>query len=276
MRTITLVGYNRIGYMAQAIGALVECRGIETFDKLIISVEPGCSEVIEMCHRAAKMLSDGGVIDVEVYENIQRLGVAWNPFVALCRAFEIHGSDFNLAIEDDALLRPDAIDVLNWFESNHGGPTSEYTLMSMCNHKEYFMPEVVKYPDSVVESDHITSPFAWACTKHQFPFIKSAWNFKTVPPLGWDWSLSMAMRLESRKAVHPMLSRCQNIGRENGTNETPETFDKTQLHLPYSDGSYSGEFVFDLKILNGDVRELNNWMLPEYCDKLFPLKGITT
>ena len=246
MNTVTIVAYNRPTYTMESIRALAEtiCHyGKNFFDLLIFSIDPGNRDVFTLCEAAGKILAEEGIIDCKIYRNVQKFGVAGNPQIALQRAFEEHGSDFNLAIEDDASLKPDAVRLAAWFKENYGGPLSEYMLMAMCNHNPGGLtdPRLVNNPAIISEATFITSPFAWCCSKHQWPFFKYVWNKKQKPPNGWDWSMSYHMRLCHKLTLHPMLSRCQNIGREGGANETPETFDKTQLNIVYSDGSYDGE-----------------------------------
>lgn len=270
MKTVTLVAHNRPGYTAEVIGALTEALlkpSDSVFDKLIISIDPGNSAVTAICEKAAEILAESGIIEGVVYQNVQKFGVAGNAYIALQRAFEEHGSDFNLYIEDDALLMPDAAVTADWFYKCHGGPFSDYTLFGLCNHRDYGRGQnkggIKDDPSYMVESSHIPSPFAWCTTKWQWPFIKASWDRKWVPPTGWDWSLSYAMRLERRRALHPVLSRCRNIGREGGEHETPETFDQTQTGLVYSDGSFEGEYKIVAKIPEEELMRLDDWMVAE-------------
>ena len=270
MRTITLVAYDRPGYVARAIGAMTEALlklDDRIFDKLIFSIDPGNVEVSRVCEHAAEVLSSGGVIECITYKNVQRFGVAGNALVALSRAFEEHGSDFNLHLEDDACLIPDAAILAKWFDEAHGGPLSDYLLMAMCNHRDFGHGknpgDVPNDPELMAESAHIPAPFAWCASKYQWSFIRDSWDKKTVPPTGWDWSLSFAMRLGRKRALHPVLSRCRNIGREGGTHESPMTFDSTQLGIAYSDGNYAGPYRVAVRIPDSELLKLDPWMLPE-------------
>ena len=271
VKTVTLVAHNRPGYTAQAIGALAEALlkpDDQVFDKLIFSIDPGSDEVVAICERASEMLAESGVIECAVYVNVSKFGVAGNTLVALQRAFEEHDSDFNLSIEDDALLTPDAAILANWFYETNGGPASDYALMSMCNHRDFGRGhnpgDIPDNPEYVVEAAHISSPFAWCTTRWQWPYIKSTWNRKELPPNGWDWSLSFAMRLKRMRALHPVLSRCKNIGREDGINETPESFDRLQTGIVYSNGEYPGPYRVVARVPDEELRKIDPWMRTEY------------
>jgi hypothetical protein len=277
MKTVTLIAHNRPMYTARVISALAETllrTPDPVFDRLIISIDPGNQETIDVCDKATEILAETGVIECHLYVNKPNSptvdgtdAVALNEFTALSRAFDDHGSEFNLSIEDDAILMPDAALLAQWFYERHGGPTSDYTLFGMCNHRDFGRGEnpgkVPNDPSYMAESAHIPSPFAWCTSAWQWPFIKASWNCKKVPPMGWDWSLSYAMRLERRKALHPILSRCENIGRDGGVHESAQTFDATQIGLVYSDGTYDGDYRIVVRIPPVELEQLDPWMMSE-------------
>lgn len=260
MNTITLVAYNRPSYTAKVLNALIKCHNIwEYFDRLIISVDAGSNHVFDLCASAAEDISSMGILETHVYRNAVNVGVAGNPYLALQRAFEEHRSDFNLAIEDDALLMPDVCRLASWFQREHGGPLSQYFLMSLCNHNEY----KTGLPHEIFEATYNTAPFAYCMSKYQWHIAKAHWNAKQIPPTGWDYSMSMAMSFLRLRCLHPTLSRCKNIGREGGVHETPETFDRTQSDISYSDGSYSGDYKVEAFLSAGRVRETPSWAVQD-------------
>jgi hypothetical protein len=199
--------------------------------------------------------------------NEERLGVAGNPFRAYRSVFDGLGAQFNLAIEDDAVLSPDAIELALWFYSRHGDRDSRYTFLNLCDHYNYRgegrnKGGVAHDPALLGETACISSPFAWCFTRHQWSFIKKSWNKNSRSIRGWDWSLRFAMRMEGRVSLTPVVSRCQNIGRLDGTYETGETF-YVQQGLSYSDGSYQGDFGLVNPITEQEARILERWMIPE-------------
>jgi hypothetical protein len=278
MRTISLVASSRPVYTAEALSGLTLAlltlaeSGRRGFDKLIMSidvdsfgnVEPGTEK---LCEKAAEIISNEGLAECFIYVNQSREGVGGNHHAALSRAFEEHESDFNVLIEDDAKLTLDSLHFANWFQERHGGPLSDYVLASLCNHRGFGHGqnpgEIPDDPSFVVESPFITAPFAWALSKHQWPFVKATWCTKFLGPNGWDFSLSYNMRLARKKSLHPVVSRCQNIG-EIGMHETPASFAKTQKDLIISDGTYAGGFRVVGKLPHEELMKIDDWMASEY------------
>lgn len=271
MRTITLIAHSRPAYTANVIGALAEALlkpDAALFDLLIFSIDPGNKNVVDVCESSAEMLAKSGIIECSLYVNTEKFGIAGNTFLALQRAFEEHGSDFNMSLEDDAVVTPDAVILADWFHQVHGDPFSKYAMMSLCNHRDFGRGEnpggIPNDPSYLAEAMYISSPFAWCTTRHQWPFIKSTWNHKQCVPSGWDWSLSHAMRLKRMRSLHPILSRCKNIGCYGGVNETPQTFMRTQTNLVYSDGEYLGRYDVVARVDEQDLSRLDDWMISEH------------
>lgn len=275
MRMVSLVAYNRPDYTAQAINgvanALLTCNEVgRPYDLFAISIDPSPRlKVVEaICIEMASILSEGGVVDCKVYRNVVKMGVGGNHFIAQQRAYEEHGADHNVLIEDDAVVTPDALVLADWFFEKYGHPLSDYLLLGMCNHRDFGTPRanMPDHPQYLAEALHIPSPFAFAMSNHQWPFVKATWHMKKKYPVGWDWSLSMAMRMSRRKCLHPVLSRCKNIGREDGTNETPATFDQTQVGIRYSPGDYLGPYEVAARMEDSQLLRPDPWMVAELED----------
>lgn len=269
MNTITLILNNRPTYSADVIEALVSAlvSAEEFFDLLIFSIEPGNPDVAKVALKASEVLCKHNVIQSVIWEPEIKLGVGTHHECAMTLAFEHFNADFNLLIEDDALLRPDAIKLAAWFHQNYGEFDSPYLFLAMCHHELFGrgqnpggVPDDHRY---MFECAHIPSPFAWATNKYQWPFIKSFWNFKKLNPSGWDFSLSMAMALTGKKGLHPALSRCKNIGRLGGTHESPDSFDATQSGLVYAD-EYDGHYMVAGRFTDSDLFILQPWMRDEF------------
>lgn len=274
MKTISLVACNRPMLAVKALSSIALALASyeeHTYDKLIVSIDPfGCGlidqKVLMVCEETLGVITEAGLIDCELYTNVKQLGPGGNHVVSLQRAFEEHGSDFNVQVEDDALLMVDALKLADYFHDVHCGINSRYTLMSMCNHRAFGRGDnpgnVPDLPEFLVESVYITSPFAWALGKHQWPFVKATWDRKETEPNGWDWSLSYYMNKTKRVALHPVLSRCANVG-QVGTNETVESFEQTQKGLLYSDGSEHGEFFVAGRIPFEELGQQADWVIKE-------------
>lgn len=263
MKTVTLVAYKRPLYTANSLLQLSKCRCLERFDRLDVFIDPGYDEVAEV----SKEWSARMPISTEVHVNEDRLGVAWNPFRAYSTVFEQLGSDFNVAIEDDSQLSPDALQLALWFFEKHGASGRRYKFLNLCDHYQYRGPgknrnDVPEDPALLAETSNISAPFAWCLPRRAWPFVKRHWNKNRLSNLGWDWSIRFGMRMEGAVALTPVLSRCQNIGRLDGTHEDGTTFD-IQLGLNYSDGSYSGDYRIVNPLSDHELRSVEPWMVAE-------------
>jgi hypothetical protein len=262
MLSITLVAFKRPEYTSQALEAVSRCRGLTRFDCLFISIDPGFDAVSTVCRDWAKRLP----IPVEVTVNATALGVAGNPLRAYSRAFDEARSDFNVAIEDDAVLSPDALELALWFYDRHGAE-GRYSFLNLCDHYDYRgdgknKGAVPERPELLAETSNLSAPFAWCLPRREWAFVKANWNANSRSIPGWDWSLRFAVRMESKVALTPVLSRCRNIGRLDPTHETKETF-WVQSGLRYGDGSYTGDYAIVNQLRVDELRRIENWMLPE-------------
>ena len=205
MKSITLVACNRPAYTQQVLDS------IKANDRygyhLFIAVEPGCQEVVDLCKRVDFM-------PTTVIENPTKLGINYNQKSAYERAF-FDGSEFNVALEDDTVLAPDALDLANWF---HALPWRDrYLLMNLFN-----TSKTAERPSEVEKTDAMC-PWGWCFTRKQ-------WNHWLCPnwmsdARGWDFSIVEMMRRLNFKSLTPIVSRTRNIGREGGANHTPELHD---------------------------------------------------
>ncbi len=269
MRTIALVLCRRPDLVQSCVEALINCQDLDQFDSLLFSIDGGFVESAEVAKRAeacALAISDSGLISCDVVAKGANLGVAAHPLACLRWAFEEKKSDLHVQVEDDGIVKPDALRLALWFQGYKARFCQEAVLLGMCNHRDFGRgrhPEVPDDPSIIAEAAHIPSPFAWTTTSSEWEFLRKSWNFKQTFPMGWDWSLSMAMRLEKRIAMHPVLSRCQNVGRLGGEHESPESFDQSQLGLPYQEERYSGDYEVRIHLDRSDLDHLDDWMLAE-------------
>jgi len=261
------VAYRRPDYTEKALQALRRCTGLDDFDHFSIFVDPGFPEVIRVCGDWASRFP----INAMVHVNEAHLGVAENPFRAYSHVFDRLNSDFNVAIEDDAVLSVDALKLALCYFQHESSATSRYSFLNLCDHYDYRgngknIGNVPEDPSLLAESTNLSSPFAWCFARHQWPFIQNNWDKNVGGLRGWDWSIRFAMRMEGKVALTPVLSRCQNIGERGGVHEDGTTF-HYQLGLRYSDGTYRGPFKVVNRITPDESRRLEPWMvleLPRY------------
>ena len=229
MKTVTLVCWRRPEYTARVIEALERCRGRNNY-RLVVSVDgPRDHEATLETERIVREARPYFVTAHEVNR-----GVAMNPPIAYDAAFAL-GSSFNLAIEDDCVLSPDALELADWFCELP--ERDQYLLMSLGA-----TSDGTEDPQEVRETDQIESPWAWCFTNAAWHWMKPRWNSKRYPPTGHDWSLSLEMALARKKALYVPLSRGYNIGQYGGIHTKPESYEEELGRCSPSNGSYQGPY----------------------------------
>lgn len=269
MRTIAILLHSRPELLTSATNALIDCQNLSNFDRLIFSIDPGhpmSSACKEAARATAKALEDYGIIECSVLQAPKHMGLVKHPITVLTHAFETLGTDLHIQLEDDSVLKPDGLRLALWFEQN-----SKYMpdalLMSMCNHRAFGKGQQKQIPENdpsiIVESPYITSPFAWALNKENWPLAQKYWGFKKCAPTAWSFSLSMGMRISRKVGLHPALSRCANVGRDGGVHETPETFDASQVGLTFREEPYDGPYSLRARVDRKDLQMYDDWMASE-------------
>ena len=216
MRTITLVAYNRLGYLKQLVASL-QTNILDGYT-LFIGVEPTDQTVVDFCQKLDFM-------PTVVTLNRQRLGVSANPLATISRAFD-SGSEFNIALEDDLVISPDALDLAEWFRCLQN---NNYFCLNLFNYGSD-----PNQAELVMELDHF-APLGWACTARVwFDWILPNW---TVDARGWDFSVNSVLATYGpKKVLAPQLARANHIGRDGGAHCTPELHDRFFSCLRISDG----------------------------------------
>ena len=220
---MTMVACNRLHYLVQTIECLKR-NSLQGYT-LFLGVEPTDEAVVEYCKRLDFM-------PINLTVNRTRLGVAWNPRATINRAFE-SGSEFNVAIEDDLLLAPDALDLANWFFSlNH----RQFFSLNLCNYRSDPL-----FPSEIEASSHFI-PLGWAVTRAVWQtFLQPNWM---CDERGWDFSVNKVLESHpNERLLQPKLARSNHNGRDGGEHCTPEFHDRTFGQLRISDGTSRNYYV---------------------------------
>jgi hypothetical protein len=204
-----------------------------------------------------------------------------NTLFSISRAF-LHGSEFNLHIEDDTVLSPDALDLCDWFWRLP--ERDDYVLLNLFAYSKSLKCAVCKGVGApwnnsasvpctvcgglgnrgldVLESARFNS-WGWAITRGMWEkYLLPEWNAKKqTNPMGWDWSVGLTIQRHGLKTLHPALSRVKNIGRENGTYETPEHWDSWAKDLVASPGGFGKEFRITERI--AEMPPVDGWVTEE-------------
>lgn len=269
-------GWRRPDYLLEAVRALIEAQRPYPMSELWLSIDGGPESVAtaKVAEELASAIAEAGLMDVKLIHHDVNLGVAAHPLILLDAMFDA-GADVVLALEDDAVIEPDALELVRWFAEK---ASKRYSLMALCNHNEYgrgFNPGgIPDDPALIAEANYITAPFAFCMSSWTWPYFRSTWAFKNKHPTGWDFSLTMAMRHAAVRALHPIVSRCRNVGKFGGINETPDSFERTQTGIIYSSmlEPPKTEFKIVARLTPDAASTYDEWMNSE----AFELREITT
>jgi hypothetical protein len=224
MKTITMTAYRRPDYTVKALSALSTAlayaadKGIH-YDDIYISVDSGH----EQSEAVRQVVSDWSPphnhpkkVNVWRLHQSTHLGIDANTEWVINAAFDMGKSSFNLHLEDDIVISPDALLLCEWYRLDPPGAEDALTLGIASSSRSPAAPLFVAWHP-------IFSPYGWACRRHNWLYhLRPQWNHKKHDPRGWDWSISHYMYRHGFYSIHPLLSRALNIGAKGGTYETPE------------------------------------------------------
>src|SRR3990172_790580 len=120
MKTISLPVYRRPDTLKKALDA-IRSNKTEGYT-LYVSAEPGPPEVLDLIKKI-------DWIEVRLRQNALQRGLNDNICSTIQWAFE-EGSEFNITVEDDVVLAPDALDLAEWFRKLP--ERGEYVSLGFC------------------------------------------------------------------------------------------------------------------------------------------------
>ena len=219
-KTITITAMNRPALLRDTLASL-RANDLAGW-RILAAVEPGpcAAEVVAVF---AEVLAG---LDVSVSVNPAVLGVRLNPYRLLERTFG-GGSAFNLYIEEDLLLAPDATALADWYFRHHrpdwlclnllAGPCGSAGLLSDAG-----LPRVVTEMRTFNSIGFAARRQEWerwfAPVWLPAPGCADA-GWRTE--MGWDWSVyGMLAGAERLTCVQPVLARATHTGAE-GAHCTP-------------------------------------------------------
>lgn len=231
MKTITLPVYRRPDRLRKVLETLRACRP-EGYT-LYVQAEPGHPEVVEL-------VQEIDFLPVRLEVNRSRLGLNANIFKVLSRAMG-DGSEFNVALEDDIVLAPDAFRMAEWFRSmpDRGLYAS---LGFFAYGSDPSLPHLIRETQDFRSWGYCFTRESWE--KHFIP------GFKFRHPLDpevkhqdmWDFWIQAYFLLHEVRTLHPALSRSNHLGLDDGTNQLPE-IRKYFEQMVMSDGSCEASYT---------------------------------
>lgn len=209
VKTITLPCYNRPAYLAQTLASIRAARGHSEWT-LIFSIDPGNPEVRSIARSTTWM-------PARVFRNDLKLGIDANTFHAAELAFHL-GSDYNLYLEDDVVISPDALILASQFQSIAEAPAPAFLVLRRWHTtQDHSKPDVVAHTPA---QGLFGNGFAYSMC-HYRQHIRSWWFHYTTALAchGWDWSLQYGWETTGVAQYRPCVNRSQNIG-VTGTNQS--------------------------------------------------------
>lgn len=238
MKAIAVLAYNRPDYLRQTLASVAACRGIKDYD-VVVSVDDGKNQ-----KETAKVACSFPHVNVKLL-HYRLLGINGHPRWVYDILFRNH--DFIVAIEDDVLPSPDALELCDWF---HDLPEkSQYACLNLYAHGNRDQAN----PLAIAEVMRFC-PWGWALTRDKWNrLFRPAWM---CDPRGWDFSIARAIEYGAHKVLMPLLSRTTNIGREGGTNMTAGHWDEHFAGLVASDGTHGTAYEIVQRLQLGYEKDI--------------------
>ncbi len=254
MKTVTLPVYKRADYLERTLDALKANR-TEGYT-LYVSVDPGSEEVAESVRSI-------DFIPTKILWHKERLGLNENIRTALFAAMD-DGSEFNIAIEDDVTLTPDAIDLAEWFQKYE--KRADYLALVFCNFKGKGRPNVILPSRKFWSWGYCFSREAWVKGFVKgWNYVKEMSSIQDKKKTNWDTSMMRWVLISMYATLQPDLSRSTHIGEAGGTHflehSSSNHYNRFFKDLPLSDGSVRDGFVVEGSINDHPREDFEKYIL---------------
>jgi hypothetical protein len=225
MKTITFpVGY-RPNYLKQFLDSLAT-QNLEGYT-IICSAENhfGCLNILRTHGLPITILRKPNSSGQKSHS-----GARDNMYNVLNYAFK-NGSTFNVHLEDDFILSPDALDLANWYYENFKGRPLDYMSYGLFN----WVKAGNDFSGLTTVGDFYG--LGWCTFKEGWDqYYNKYWYEDTLArkhfgSYGWDWAMKALCKEFGYKSIVPLISRTYHVGRIDGTCCTVDFFDKTYTDL---------------------------------------------
>ena len=237
MKTISFpVGY-RPAYLIEFLQTLIK-QDLGGYH-IVASAEncPPCIDILKNCGIPMTILLKQNSSGAKSHS-----GAIANMYNALSYAFNELKSDFNIHLEDDFLLAPDAINLANWYYENFKDNPLSYISYGLFG----FNPRGEDY--SALEEVPFFEGLGWCTFQEGWKECYSTSWFdgslakKYFNAHGWDWNVQGFFKEYNAKALRPLINRTQHNGRVDGTCCTIQHHDKHYTPLKWNQTEKVTEF----------------------------------
>lgn len=224
-KTITVAAYNRPALLAKLLKSLEEQLWSLADYRLYIRIDAG-GDRFEDVKRVALGVD---FIDVDVSYSRRNEGINVNTYNLMERVYEREKTDWNVYLEDDLLLSPDAFNLVEWYIERSEGikaieGVEDVGAYCLCRLRESGDPENIYLSRALVGWGFLMNRHQWQTyAKPSWCNAKELWGYERT----WDNSLADYIRSCGNAIynVFPELSRVTNMGRV-GTNFTARKYDE--------------------------------------------------
>ena len=170
------------------------------------------------------------------------------------------------ALEEDCVVSPDTFNMAHWALQQPGYKFVNLGHDNKLNLRTQPAPGLPTVDSFIWEDNQFRSSYAWAFTKDFWRELEPQWNGKIRAPYGWDWQVNYLCYREKWKCLTPEVPRAMNTGREGGTYETPDTYDRDRTGVVICQAS---PYMYSLVRGNWSTeqvtsdRELPEWVKEE-------------
>lgn len=242
MKTITFP----VGYRPNYLKQFLDCLSKQNLDgyTIIASAENhfGCINTLKDCGLPITILRKPNSSGRKSHS-----GARDNMYNVLSYAFK-NGSDFNVHLEDDFILSPDALDLANWYYDNYKDAPMTYMCYGLFN----WGSTGTDY-NGLVEAPTFHG-LGWCAFKENWDacydkaWYDDALARKYAKAYGWDWAVEGYFKEYKCKSILPSVSRTYHVGRIDGTCCTVDFFDKTYVGLVWNQTERVTEFELRKKL----------------------------
>lgn len=230
MKTITIAAYNRPDHLRQLLDSLRgQLRPLDDY-ALHIRVDAGGDRFTEVMEVAASARRWAGVLCLTSPH--KNRGINRNTYWLMQHVFDEHGADYNVYLEDDLVLSPDAFNLVEWYIDNEAAlralpEVEDIGVFCLCRLREHGAPGAA---DAVYLSRAFVG-WGFVLTRHQWEqYAQPGWRRAEQlwgRPMMWDNSMANYIRVQGATVYNafPALSRVTNTGRE-GVHFTPSMYDE--------------------------------------------------
>lgn len=231
-----------VGYRPDYLKTLL--RFLESYDLSDYEVICSC----EACKPCIRVLENWDHPITIIHKNRSsgmrsHAGARDNMYNVLNYAFTVAKSDFNVHLEDDFILSPDAFNLANWYcDTFKDDPTAymSYGLFSWGSAGEDYEGL------TPAESFH---GLGWCAFKENWELCYGKYWYdddlarKYANAFGWDWAMQAAFKEFGWLSLVPCVSRTFHNGRQAGTCCTVDFYDKTYPQLVWNKTEVIKEFI---------------------------------